>query len=482
MTNLEPLHPIKESVPSNYVDGRLKYLEPEIDWIREYLSRAKAVQEKLRSLGFEKRVRILDRVGRVWAKKLESGSFEALKKELVKSTGYSEAMIEEDLRLVSEVFKKENVESLINSGLNGGVKSLDDFVEVAPGEYVSNLPAGPVFIIASGNSVIPPLIPTVTSLITNNLTILRPSLTNYVVVREVFKSLEDLDDEALVLGDALLITYLSHDSKVLGYLLKEAPLGVINYWGGEPGRTAVYRAVAENPYKPKLIVNGPLTGVAVIDGDSLGSSLSEVSEALAREVLMYDQQLCSSPTMALFVGSYEKAVQLAREVSKYLDVMGGSHKIEVSEGWLYKLNTLRKSLEFQGAKVFKSSNPENPYTIVVSEGKSSFSGLRLVPLEFHSRRRFLELVVVSDLRECVRLIRELPKVAGYSGVDKVQTVAFWVDREKVDSYVKELVSTGVYRVVPLGESFLRTPNEPYDGEYIPRYFTYTVYLRVKKSI
>ncbi|MEM0244574.1 MAG: acyl-CoA reductase, partial [Zestosphaera sp.] len=280
MTNLEPLHPIKESVPSNYVDGRLKYLEPKIDWIREYLSRAKAVQEKLRSLGFEKRVRILDRVGRVWAEKLESGSFEALKKELVKSTGYSEAMIEEDLRLVSEVFKKENVESLINSGLNGGVKSLDDFVEVAPGEYVSNLPAGPVFIIASGNSVIPPLIPTVTSLITNNLTILRPSLTNYVVVREVFKSLEDLDDEALVLGDALLITYLSHDSKVLGYLLKEAPLGVINYWGGEPGRTAVYRAVAENPYKPKLIVNGPLTGVAVIDGDSLGSSLSEVSEAL----------------------------------------------------------------------------------------------------------------------------------------------------------------------------------------------------------
>ncbi|MEM0086346.1 MAG: hypothetical protein QXD37_04830, partial [Zestosphaera sp.] len=143
MTNLEPLHPIKESVPSNYVDGRLKYLEPKIDWIREYLSRAKAVQEKLRSLGFEKRVRILDRVGRVWAEKLESGSFEALKKELVKSTGYSEAMIEEDLRLVSEVFKKENVESLINSGLNGGVKSLDDFVEVAPGEYVSNLPAGP---------------------------------------------------------------------------------------------------------------------------------------------------------------------------------------------------------------------------------------------------------------------------------------------------------------------------------------------------
>lgn len=482
MTNVEPLHPVRESVPSDHVEGRLKYLEPRIDWIREYLSRAKAIQERLRSLGFEKRVRVLDSVGRVWAEKLESGFLETLKKELVKSTGYSEAMIEEDLRLVGEVFKKENIESLINSGLKGGVKSLDDFVEVVPGEYVSNLPAGPVFIIASGNSVIPPLIPTVTSLVTNNLTILRPSLTNYLVVREIFRSFEDLGDEALVLGDALLVTYLSHDSKVLEYLLKEAPLGVINYWGGEPGRTVVYRAVAENPYKPRLISNGPLTGVAVIDGDSLGSSLSEVSEALAREVLMYDQQLCSSPTIAFFVGSYEKAVQLAREVSKQLDVLGTSHKIEVSEGWLYKLNMLRKALEFQGAKVFKSSDPGNPYTVVVSKGRSSFTGLRLAPLELHSRRRFIELVVVDSLGECVRFVRELPKITGYGGVDKVQTVAFWVSEEKVNSYVRELVSTGVYRIVPLGESFLRTPSEPYDGEYIPRYFTYAAYFRVNKSV
>lgn len=482
MTNVEPLHPVREGVPSNYVEGRLKYLEPKIDWIREYLSRAREIQERLRSLGFERRARVLDSVGRVWAEKLESGSLDAFKRELVKSTGYSEAMIEEDLRLVSEVFKKENLESLINSGLREGVRSLDDFVEVAPGEYVSNLPAGPVFIIASGNSVIPPLIPTVTSLVTNNLTILRPSLTNYLVVREIFRSLEDLGDEALVLGDALLVTYLSHDSKVLEYLLKEAPLGVINYWGGEPGRTVVYRAVAENPYKPRLISNGPLTGVAVIDGDSIGGSLGEVSEALAREVLMYDQQLCSSPTITFFVGSYEKAVQLAREVSKQLDVLGSSHKIEVSEGWLYKLNMLRKTLEFQGAKVFKSGDPGNPYTVVVSRGRSSFAGLRLAPLELHARRRFIELVVVDDLGECVRLIRELPKITGYSGVDKVQTVALWVGRERVSSYVRELVGTGVYRVVPLGESFLRTPGEPYDGEYIPRYFTYTVYFRVKKSV
>jgi len=479
---IEPLHPIKESVPADQVEEPLKHLEPKISWLREYLSQAKTIQEELRSLGHEKRVRLLEGVRRAWTEKLESGSLEVLKKELVRNTGYSELMVEEDLRFVAEVFKKENIDSLINSGLEGGVGSLDDFVEVAPGEYVSNLPAGPAFIIASGNSVIPPLIPTITSLITNNLTILRPSLTNYIVIKEIFKILEDLGDEALVLGNALLITYLSHNSKVLEYLLKEAPLGVVNYWGGEPGRTLVYRAVAENPHKPKLIVNGPLTGVAVIDGDSIGSSLSEVSEALAMEVLMYDQQLCSSPTMALFIGNYERAIQLAKEVSKYLDILGSSHKIEVSEGWLYNLNTLRKALEFQGAKVFRSDDPRNPYTVVVSKSKSSFTGLRLVPLDLHSRKRFLEIIVVNDLIECVKLIKELPRTTGYAGVDRVQTVALWVYEGKASCYTRKLASAGVYRVVPLGESFLRTPREPYDGEYIPRYFTYTSYFRVKRGV
>jgi len=72
------------------------------------------------------------------------------------------------------------------------------------------------------------------------------------------------------------------------------------------------------------------------------------------------------------------------------------------------------------------NDPRNPYTIVVSRGKSSFTGLRLALLEIHSRKRFLEMVVVNDLIECVKLVKELPKTTGYAGVDKVQTVALWV--------------------------------------------------------
>jgi hypothetical protein len=101
-------------------------------------------------------------------------------------------------------------------------------------------------------------------------------------------------------------------------------------------------------------------------------------------------------------------------------------------------------------------------------------------LEIHSRKRFLEMVVVNDLIECVKLVKELHKTTGYAGVDKVQTVALWVYGGS--HYVRELVGAGVYRVVPLGESFLRTPREPYNGEYIPRYFTYTSYFRVKRSV
>jgi len=36
---------------------------------------------------------------------------------------------------------------------------------------------------------------------------------------------------------------------------------------------------------------------------------------------------------------------------------------------------------------------------------------------------------------------------------------------------------GVYRVVPLGESYLRTPVEPYDGFFLPSVLSYAVYIR-----
>lgn len=459
----------------------MKHLTPSVKWFEGYLSQAKVIQDELRCIGFRRRVKVLEELGKAWVDRLESHSLEGLKTELARNTGYSRAMIENDLRFVAEVLKRENIEALMNVGLQGGWGSLDDFVEVAPGEYVTNLPAGPVLIIASGNSVVPPLIPTVTSLATNNLTVLRPSLTNYKVIREVFKPLEDLAEaggDGSVVGRALLITYLAHDSEVLEYLLKKAPVGVINYWGGEPGRTRVCRAVMENPYRPRLYVNGPLTGVAVVDGDSVDE---EVSEALAREVLMYDQQLCSSPTISFLIGDYDRAVELAKEVSNRLDVSGALYKLEVSEGWMYGLTTLRKALELHGAKVIRSRNYENPYTVVVSKGGSSFTGLRLIPLNIHSRRRFLEIVSVPDVKECVKIIRELPRIPGYVGIDGVQTVALWAkDSQRRKEYVRELIKAGVYRVVPLGESYVRTPFEPYDGEFMPRYFTYTTYLREER--
>lgn len=476
--SLEPLHSGAGGLTSTSVEGQVSYLEPTAEWFSKYLSNAEKTQEGLRGLGFRRRVKVVAELGKIWMERLESGALEGLMTELVRNTGYSSAMVYNDLRFAGEVLKESNVESLIDSGLVGGWRSLEEFVEVAPGEFVANLPAGPALIIASGNSIVPPLIPAVTALVTSNVTILRPSLTNYRVVREVFKPLEDLArdiEDARILGEALTITYLSHNSKVLEYLLKEAPIRIVNYWGGEPGRSVIARSVVENPHKPRLYVNGPLTGVAVVDGASADSRLAD---ALAREVVTYDQQLCSSPTVACLIGDYGRAVELAKEVSKYLDSYGSIHRIEVSEGWMFSLTTLRKALELNGAKVIRSSSPENPYTIVVSKGKSSFTGLNLVPLNIHSRRRFLEIIAVPTIDECVKLIKELPKTPGYAGIDGVQTVALSLadSRSKVE-YLRKLSMAGVHRIVPLGESYLRTPYEPYDGEYIPRYFTRTLYFR-----
>jgi hypothetical protein len=69
-----------------------------------------------------------------------------------------------------------------------------------------------------------------------------------------------------------------------------------------------------------------------------------------------------------------------------------------------------------------------------------------------------------------------------NGVGKFQTASIRVSERNLNHVLKVLSILGIYRAVPIGESFFRTPLEPYDGESLPRYFTYTMYLRfIEKS-
>jgi len=475
-SHLTPLYPSLSPASLEAVEhAGTKIYEPKLEWLRSLLEGAASLQSQLADTPLEERLRSIEEAGRVWREKLDAGNLGWVKEELVKATGYSPPLVEMELEFVLEVLNAENIRRMLDHSIIGGAASLEAPVEVAPGEYVRTLPAGPALIIGSGNSLIPPLIPATASLAVGNFTILRPSLANFRAVAEALAGLLDLPEDN-PMRRALLVAYFPHESKTLKALLEQAPLGVVNYWGGEPGRTIISRTVAANPNRPRFVQNGPMTGFAVVDGESASR---EVAEKLALEVVLYEQQLCSSPTQAAFIGTPQEAREFAAMLAEALDRVGAEYPLHL-DSIPYPLFVLRRTLELAGARVLASDNPKNPWTLVLAEGSSALGRVprsSLIPL--YARRRFLEIVAVDSIEQALRLIASLPGNPAYAGVDRVQTLAVAVSRERLEWVLRNLYRLGVYRVVPLGESYLRTPAEPYDGSYLPSAFTYTAYVRVR---
>jgi hypothetical protein len=446
--------------------------------IGSLLDEGTKAQAAAASLRLSDRLSVFGALAEGWAKRLQGGSLSGLMADLVKSTGYSERLMGMEFRLVQAALHPGNLLRNLESSL-GNPEGLERFVEVGDGESVRHMPAGPVFIISSGNSLIPPLIPTALSLATGNFTILRPSLSNYRGVMEVLGQVRALGTPAArLLSDLLVIGYFRHDSPALAELLTKSRLGVINFWGGEPGRTEVSKSVSGNPHHPRLVINGPLTGVAILDKPSADDA---AAQGLAANMIMYNQQLCSSPTTAIFIGTHGEALEFAGRTAKALDALGGESPMQASEGAAFLLQSARRLLRFGGSTIISSQDPENLWTMVVSDGASALDGAvaSLPDFGLHARRRFLELVSVRDEDAAVGLIRSIPSMKAFRGIDRVQTVGLAVSAGREEVIAGKLAGAGVFRIVPLADMSMRSPSEPYDGVSIPSSFTYAVYRRTK---
>lgn len=440
----------------------------------------KEVQDELSSIPIFDRINVLSKVGQVWDGKLQHGQFDELKEKLAKSTGYSENLIDLEFSFIPILFDKDNIRRNLEFSFKN-IEGLYKFVKVDEGEYYRYIPSGPTFIISSGNSLIPPLIPTTLSLVTGNMTILKPSLTNYfgvVKILEILKEVSENSNVAERMLNALLVSYFTHDSTALRYLLKEGKIGVVNFWGGEPARTEVGKLVYENINHPRFLVNGPLTGVAVVDEESADD---KTAWELAYNIILYDQQLCSSPTSTIFIGSVSKASDFASKVARYLDEIGEEYRISLSESENIILHSVRRSLQLNGVNILYSKNLYNPWTVVVSKEGSELDNLiKYFPqYNIYHRKRFIEIQVVDKMEKASTEIEKIPLREAFRGVDRVQTIGLAISQKNLENILEKFVRTGVYRIVPLADMFMRSAIEPYDGTILASAFTNTIYYRDK---
>ena len=466
-------------------------LEPTTETFQKLFSKASQIQKELKDVGVDEKLEIIESVGKLW----ENPNYERRKRLqgiLPKSTGYHLSMIEFELSYIPKIFNKAELTNAFNNPYCfGNKKILDEFIEVGKNEYLKAEPVGSTFVIGAGNATIPTLVPLSISLLTNNLTIIKPSIVNYAGLFEVMESFEDLEktvcsekrENVRKMTNATVIAYMGHDSKAYDYLLEQAKVGAINFWGGGRALSQIKEKVARNPHNPRFVLNGPMTGYVVMDDECVAESdKGKKARELAYQASLYDQKLCNSPTEGCYIGSYENAKIFAEEhLSKALGEVSKSLPGQVSENQAYKTQVIRKALKREGARVFIPEDGAADWTLVVSDKESYVDKVidDNFSFQIYERPRFLELISVNTLEDSVKKIKELPKRSCYKGVERVQTVGYAVKPEKAKDFVKRLSDVGVYRTVPLEKMFYRSMLEPSDGVYMPREFTFFTYFSNK---
>jgi len=470
---------VKLAIEEMAVGGQ-KVQEPTVEAVDQFLSTARQAQLRLARVPVGDRLDVFDRLGRLWYEQVSAGRYDDLKTAMALSTGYSEALLETEMTFVAAVLGRTNLEENIEVSLRGGTAALEGFVDVGELEYYHHRPAGPTLIVASGNSIVPVLIPTVLSLVTGNVTFLKPSLANYEGVHAVLSLLDVLpsSDARDAIRDALCVAYLRSDGPALDHALAGAAFGVVNFWGGEPARGLVAQKVAKNPHRPRFFANGPMTGVAMVHAQAASE---DAADGLALNMVLYDQQLCSSPTCAVFVGDHPAALEFARRTAGYLDENGSAQPMKVEEGVLFSLQNFRRTLQVRGGTVLAGRSQDNAWTICVSK-KAGVLDLALAQyphMGLHARRRFLELVSVPTVEEALEIIRTLPQQKAYAGIDRVQTVGLAVPEGMEDEVSQRLAEVGVFRILPVGDMYMRSSLEPYDGVVMASLFTYIAYRRAR---
>jgi hypothetical protein len=448
--------------------------------LERFLESSRTIQERLMSIPVLDRIHVIGRLGDRLTERMEQGDLQEMMDGLSVSTGYSERLIEGELAFIPAFLSSDNMIRCFKASLVGAPSSLDGFTQVNNNESIWHLPAGPSMIVSSGNSIIPTVVPTVVSLLSGNATILKPSLLNCIGVVEIFRTLDSLSPSAArdALREALAISYYSHDSPVLRYALGQAKMGVINFWGGGQARTSIKELVMENPNHPRFFANGPMTGAILIDAESASK---QNAEGLAMNIAMYDQQLCSSPTVVMFDGDVGQAVQFAQRVATGLDDIGSTMPMKENAVDNYSLHGAGRYIQIKGSRVFRSSDLSNPWTVVISDKKSVLDEmvLRFPSMNFHGRKRFIEIVAVDSIETGIDILVSLPKSKAFEGIDRVQTVGIALAEEKMEQALRTMALKGVYRSVPLRGMAMRSSIEPYDGTALPSLFTYTSYVRKK---
>lgn len=413
------------------------------------------------------------------ARFLRSEQGNELGRELVKA-GYPEVSARREVDLLPSLLSASHLDAMIGNqaALPGGADLLDGrYVPVAPGMTVAGFPVGPVLVIGSGNAFLPAVSASVQALLASCPVALRGSRLNQRVLELLVDSLRGAGDPVLSsLMDHLHLFFVDHrdpeENRQLHALLRTGPFDAGVFWGGREMLDALLPRFAANPRHPLAIPMEPLTGVAFITQEYAERTRSAASD-LGESMVVFGQQLCSSPTEAYFVGEHGRAEEFAAELAAQLarSAEAGERMIAGREAVL--LDRVRDRCEERGSTVHTPPHGSAAWTVVATRHTSVFEGFPAgLRLPIHDRHGFLELISVPDIETAADRIAALPGAPCHTAIKQVQTVlrlADVTDAQRLAGLLR--ARRGVYRVVPPAHVAARHPVEPADGQHLLSLFT-----------
>lgn len=406
----------------------------------DVLARGKVMRQSLQTLKLDEIITVLDAFGKEWkvGGQLFNQALEGLKSDLP----FSEDMVKLTLGVIPELLSKESLEKRVKGEFQD-IQILDKFIRAKNGlGFVRAIPVGEMLHVTAGNVFISCIDSLVMGFLTKNISYLKLSSRNNFFPFFFAKSLIDFDKEKILADKFSMLIWKGGDEKIESVFKSQVP--IIIAWGGEEMLESYRKGLGLGT---KLLDYGPKISFQILTQQGIDKiGLTETGKRIANDLIMWDQQACSSPQNLFFENGINVTL-LMKSIGDALD------RETLERGQLSSDERVEILKERERARV--SRILENGHSL---EGSSwllhheTRSYLRTSPLN--------RTLILKSYSSTENLIEQIAPFRFY-----LQSCGYLTGVMEKAALLESVAQVGVKRLVPIGQMSHSFSGLPHDGRY-----------------
>lgn len=411
--------------------------------IETILADAKMKERELAQTPIDTILDVLHLLGQNWR---EGTAYynEALEK-LPAEISFSKEMIEETLKIIPALLDRENLVKRLNAEL-GDYKILDRFSRVEGFEgKLRAFPLGTLLHVSAGNVFLGCIDSLLMGLLTKNISILKLSSQNQIFPELFARSFRESDKEQILSNKFSILHWKGGDERFEVPLKKQVK--AILAWGGDEMLQSYSQGLGRGV---KLLDFGPKISLQVLSKRAFQAcSLEQASQAIARDVCLWDQQACAS-SQNLFIEEGVDVQKLMKALSLAFDSfsltrgeLDSDEEVEI----LKEDFRARYSETMEGGGLLRGKNYLLHY-----ETKPF---LRPSPLN--------RTLIIKTYKNLEDLCSQLEPFSFY-----LQSCGYALASDEKELYLGELGRIGMKRFAPVGQVMDGLIGAPHDGRHVLR--------------